>query len=349
MTVIDADAHVLESEQTWEYMEGADKKHRPQVVEQQSGSDRGKLFWMVDGKIQRWRQPARVTPLIGEPPPESSAFLSDVQARLRHMDELGTDIQVLYPTLFITPLTANPEVELALTRSYNRWMADAYAKSQRRLPWIAVLPLLSIDKAIEELRFMRGQGVCGIFMRCAEPGNRRVEDPFYFPLYEEAQRLDVPICVHSANGSPEMSALFSTDSGFARFKLAGIGGFHALLFQDVPARFPRLRFGFIELSAQWVPYAVHDLRRRNENRGRTDSLDNLLRDNRVWVACQTDDDLPYVLKYTGEDNVVIGTDYGHADTASELTALRAFGRDAPVSEEIRHKILDDNARALYGL
>ena len=33
---------------------------------------------------------------------------------------------------------------------------------------------------------------------------------------------------------------------------------------------------------------------------------NLIRDNHVYVACQTDDDLPYVLKYAGEDNIVIG-------------------------------------------
>ena len=29
MPTIDADAHVLETEQTWEYMDGADKKYRP--------------------------------------------------------------------------------------------------------------------------------------------------------------------------------------------------------------------------------------------------------------------------------------------------------------------------------
>ena len=32
MLRIDADAHVLETEKTWEYMEGAERKFRPQVV-----------------------------------------------------------------------------------------------------------------------------------------------------------------------------------------------------------------------------------------------------------------------------------------------------------------------------
>ena len=32
MLKIDADAHVLETEKTWEYMEGSERKFRPQVV-----------------------------------------------------------------------------------------------------------------------------------------------------------------------------------------------------------------------------------------------------------------------------------------------------------------------------
>ena len=76
---------------------------------------------------------------------------------------------------------------------------------------------------------------------------------------------------------------------------------------------------------------------------------NVLRQNRIYVACQTDDDLPYVLKYSGEDHLVIGTDYGHNDTSSEILALRKLKEDGTVPPEIVNKILDDNARALYGL
>jgi predicted TIM-barrel fold metal-dependent hydrolase len=75
----------------------------------------------------------------------------------------------------------------------------------------------------------------------------------------------------------------------------------------------------------------------------------VLRQNRIYVACQTDDDLPYVLKYAGEDHLVIGTDYGHNDTSSEILALRKLKADGTVSPAVVNKILDDNARALYGL
>jgi predicted TIM-barrel fold metal-dependent hydrolase len=75
----------------------------------------------------------------------------------------------------------------------------------------------------------------------------------------------------------------------------------------------------------------------------------VLRKNHIWVTCQTDDDLPYVLKYAGDDRLIIGTDYGHNDTSSEILALRKLREDGAVPAKVVNKILDDNARALYGL
>jgi predicted TIM-barrel fold metal-dependent hydrolase len=56
-----------------------------------------------------------------------------------------------------------------------------------------------------------------------------------------------------------------------------------------------------------------------------------------------------VLKYAGEDNIVIGSDYGHNDTSSEIEALRLLKKNGEVEPKIIDKILYDNARALYGL
>jgi len=84
------------------------------------------------------------------------------------------------------------------------------------------------------------------------------------------------------------------------------------------------------VSAQWIPYAVHDLARRFARRGKPFPK-NVLKENRIYVTCQTDDDLDHVLGYAGEDNLVIGTDYGHADNAAEIEALRVrlFGPCGP--------------------
>jgi predicted TIM-barrel fold metal-dependent hydrolase len=76
---------------------------------------------------------------------------------------------------------------------------------------------------------------------------------------------------------------------------------------------------------------------------------SLLHDNRIYVACETTDDLGYVVSYAGEDNLVIGSDYGHADTSAEIEALRRVREEGKLSRAVVDKMLDDNPRALYGL
>ena len=56
-----------------------------------------------------------------------------------------------------------------------------------------------------------------------------------------------------------------------------------------------------------------------------------------------------MLKYAGEDNIVIGTDYGHQDQSSEIEALRIIRDRGDVAPEVVDKILGANAIALYGL
>ena len=175
MLTIDADAHVLETEQTWESMDGSERKYRPKMVGATDGESKDE-YWLVDGTLRL------KSGNVGRNTPQPSREMRDVPARLRHMDELGVSIQVLYPTLFLIPLTPRPEVELALARSYNRWLIDIWKAAPERLRWVAVLPLLSMDQAIEEARFAKENGACGIFMRGTE-GDLLLSDPYFFPLY----------------------------------------------------------------------------------------------------------------------------------------------------------------------
>ncbi|MBM2810839.1 MAG: Amidohydro-rel protein [Chloroflexi bacterium] len=343
MAVIDADAHVIETERTWEFLDEAERSFGPVPVAATAGSD--KVYWLIDGKA-RGRGGN-----VGKMFPKESRELLDVSARLRHMDELGTDIQVLYPSI-LTEYTRRPEVEAAFCKSYNRWLADVWGQGEGRLRWACILPLMNIDAAVSELRFARDHGACGVFIRSIE-GDRHVIDPYFFPLYEEAQKLDVPICIHASIGNGALESILSQGfegGNFLKFKLTVVGAFHQLVTNRVPAQFPRLRWGFVETSAQWVPYVVHDLVRRFTLHGEeAPDPRSIMRDNRMYVACQTDDDLPYVLKYSGEDNIVLGTDYGHADLATEMEALIRIRDRDDVEPSVFDKILDANPKALYGL
>jgi predicted TIM-barrel fold metal-dependent hydrolase len=160
--------------------------------------------------------------------------------------------------------------------------------------------------------------------------------------------LDLPICVHSANGSVTAYELFLDDPGFAKFKLAVVGAFHTILEKQLPAQFPKVRWGFVEVSAQWVPYVLNDLTDRFRRQGKA-FPDRALAANNMWVACENTDDLPYVLAHAGEDQLMIGTDYGHHDPSSEINALKLLRNDRRISRQAAEKILEDNPRRFYGL
>jgi predicted TIM-barrel fold metal-dependent hydrolase len=337
--MIDADAHVIENEATWEYMLEAERRFKPQLVRIGNAETAADCL-LVDGRLIPWTN-------IGKDVPKASREMTDLSGRVAHMNELGIDMQVIYPTIFIFPLTRRPEVDLAICRSYNLWMADVVKDALNRFRWIVAPPLLSIDKAIDELKFGKENGACGVFMRGLE-ADRSLSDRYFFPLYEEASRLNLPICVHSANGSLTAYELFVDDPGFCKFKLAVIGAFHSLVYFGIPQKFPKLKIGIIEVGAQWLPHAMRDLARRYARRGQ--SLEkNLLAENRIYVTCQNDDDIPYVLKCSGEDSLLMGTDYGHSDNASELLALRALGDKGELGTAVIDKILYKNPKAFYGL
>jgi len=352
MVVVDSDAHVVETEHTWEFMDASDSKYRPQIVT----ADDGAKYWLIEGKIRgRARGPVGARGLSDKVArkmvtDDAKRFMEDIPGRVAHMDELGIDVQVLYPTMYISRMCDDAETEVALARGYNRWLTDIWTQGKGRLRWTCILPLSDMDEAMKELHFSKEHGACGVTMRGIED-DRLLIDPYFFPLYEEASRLDIPITVHIGNSNRTYDEVWSKDAAggtFGRLRTVSVAACHALITNSIPQMFPELRFGFIEASAQWVPYMIHDLRRRLETRGRTLAAEPL-KDNNIWVTCQTDDDLPYVLKYAGEDNIVVGTDYGHQDQSSEIEAIRVMREKGEVEPRIIDKILGDNAVALYGL
>jgi hypothetical protein len=147
---------------------------------------------------------------------------------------------------------------------------------------------------------------------------------------------------------------------FQRLPLSVVNGFYSLIANDVIQRFARLRLGFVEAGASWVPYVSYDLRRRalkQPEGGTIDGVkfrmeDDLLTANRCFVTCQVDEDLPYILQFTAADNLLVGSDYGHSDPSQEhgfAERLEARARGGDLPPDAVQKITYDNARAFYGL
>ena len=49
--VIDSDAHVVESEHTWDFMDASDQQYRPVIIS--SKEDPSVRYWYADGKTRR--------------------------------------------------------------------------------------------------------------------------------------------------------------------------------------------------------------------------------------------------------------------------------------------------------
>ncbi len=347
MARIDVDAHVDETEATWSFLTESERRHTPVCtdpgVPTVPGDRRPHRLWLIDGgtRLRRWRDDVRTGTV------QATRELTDIPARLAHMDELNVDVQVLYPTLFLGGFTARAEVDTALTGAYNRWMADATQTSGGRLRWVALAPMLDIDEAVNQLRWAKENGACGVMKKGIECG-RSASDPYFFPLYEEASRLDIPVCIHTGTGNPPTSG---ADIG-GRFN--AIAAFTDLAMSDVPDRFPELRVGWIETGASWVPFLMADLIAKAQKLTfhPFDYRSDLFRNCRFYVACDTTDDLPYILSFGTEDSLMIGTDYTHADQSAELHALDVIERreaEGEIPEGVAKKIIDENPRRFYGI
>ena len=110
MGIIDADTHIDETEATWEYMHESELQYKPTTAFPANPNPNlpPARYWMIEGKRQvRFVRSDKDSGTTVE-----TRELLDVKARLKHMDELGTDIQVMYPTLFLMEWTEKPEINV---------------------------------------------------------------------------------------------------------------------------------------------------------------------------------------------------------------------------------------------
>ena len=133
--------------------------------------------------------------------------------------------------------------------------------------------------------------------------------------------------------------------------------FRDIVAHQVPEKFPSLRFGFIEASASWIPYVLHHMQRslRGVNIGTSNPPQSialgpeLFKNYRLFIAAETDEDLPYLLQYIGEDNIVVGSDYGHEDQSRETGIVDIMRNRQDLAPSTIKKILGANPCRLYGI
>src|SRR6266850_6516174 len=336
-------------------MDASEKQFKPIPLETREEAGVKLQFWLIDGKVRGLRFPAfspaelnRRAEQVGRKFADSqeSRELGNVDLRIEYMDRNNINVQFLHNTIFIEPCTERAAVDVAVCKSWNRWLADVWRQGKGRLRWSCMPPLLSMPDALDQIRWSKENGACAVCLRPVE-GNRLLADSYFYPIYDEAQKLDMAIAIHIANGNSWLNDLYGNHpvriaTTFHRFRIPTVGAFNDIVMSEIHDVFPKLRFGFIEASAQWVPWIMHEAKIRFRTLGRP-WPENLLKEFGLFVTCENCDDIAYIVREAGEDNLVIGTDYGHTDSSSDLDAINIFRRRDDLSPAVKEKILSDNA------
>lgn len=363
MGYIDCDTHVIECEETWDYMDPADREFRPKLVSV-AGEDVRPGVGMPFQKLwllhDTW---APDFPGNGSvrgngnffEPGALNAF--DLAPRVADLDALGIDVQALYSTMFIVVDIRHARAEAAIKRSWNRWMADRVAGFTDRFVWAAEVPMRSLDRAIEEAEFAAAHGAKAVRLHAAE-NDLYLDDPYFFPFYERCQDLDLGLMVHVGRPhhySPtpiRVGAQFPTPAPFVESLANVMTAFWTFYASNLHERFPRLRVLLMEAGSTWTLGLIQQFGRFMASTGDfriPAPSSERLEERNLFVECQPDEDLALLTEALGENVLVAGTDYGHNDLASDPLAHSVIAARTDISADVARKIVDDNGRKAFGI
>src|SRR5437868_4294464 len=143
--------------------------------------------------------------------PKVSARLDDVgQGRIAEMDAAGIDIQVLSHG---APSVQRLEAELAvrLARGANDRLAETVRSYPDRFAAFAMLPTADPKAAADELeRAVTRLGFKGAMVH-GLTGGLFLDDKRFWPIFERAQVLDVPLYMHPALPHPAVVEAYYKD------------------------------------------------------------------------------------------------------------------------------------------
>src|SRR5262245_58900691 len=201
--VVDADGHILEPLDLWDkYIDPEFRERRPRFVIDENGKERLSVEGKLLGNPRGIGSLGSVGVRQGDVKPSSLKYHEgkkcgfDPHARIVDMDLDGIDAAFLYPSLgLFVGAVEDPGLAAAMCRAYNRWLADYCQPYPDRLFGVAMLPMQSVELAMEEMRHARETlGMRGGFLR-PNPyhGNKTISHPMYEPLWMVAGALDFSI------------------------------------------------------------------------------------------------------------------------------------------------------------
>lgn len=280
------------------------------------------------------------------------------EVQLADMDAEGIDVQIIFPSRGLS-LNFEKQTQLAVNvaQAYNDWLADFCSVSPHRLKGVALVALQEIDAAVKEAR--RAVEQLGHFAIML-PTNVRDQDiggREFWPFYEEAERLGVPLALHGGTRMAErMHGRFGSFISVhtVAFPFECMAAVTGLMFSGVPEVFPALRFAALEAGCGWLPYLVDRMDEEFEKRGAREAPllkrkpSEYFNNGQFYVTFEMEERmLPYVIQRLGADKLLFSSDYPHWDTDWPHAVKTFLSRD-DVSDADKRLILCDNPQRFLG-
>src|SRR6266851_4014081 len=335
---VDADGHILEPPDLWErYIEPKFRAGCPKLM----STPEGEVFRLEgDGNVIH-RGGGKKTIGFGGlgtigardgsvehrvPYAEGRKGGFDPHARIPDMDAEGIDAAFLYPSLgLFFGSIKNPEFAANAARAYNKWLADYCKPYPARLFGAAMLPMQSVELAVQEMRYAAKElGFHAGFIRPNPYNGRTLHDPEYDPLWTQAQEINFSIGIHggSESGQPTVAMDRFTRGRAVRHVVAHtfemMAAATSLIMCGVCDRFPRLKIAFLESGGGWMAGWLDRMDRHFDDVGMNDTglktrPSDIFR-RQCFISFEpVEGTLALLADYLGSDNILWATDYPHLD------------------------------------
>jgi predicted TIM-barrel fold metal-dependent hydrolase len=283
--------------------------------------------------------------------------LTDIgSGRIAAMDAAGIDVQVLSLT---SPGTEqlSPEDSIAVARNSNDSLAGAIEKNPTRLAGFAAIPTPAPVQAADELeRTIREYRFKGALINGHCRG-RYLDDKFFWPIFERAQELGVPIYLHPTRPPQRVVETYFVGN-FPREVSGQLSiaawGWHIetavhvvrIIASGVFDAYPKLQLVIGHLG-EGLPFMLQRLE-QNLPIGMTRlerTLGSYLRENVHYTLSGFNFLPPFLnlLMEVGADRIMFSTDHPYAS----MKEARDFLDRIPVSPAERERIAHGNAERLF--
>jgi predicted TIM-barrel fold metal-dependent hydrolase len=286
------------------------------------------------------------------------------------MDQEAVDVSVLFPTraLLLSQIPRNglptgysarardENLVIAYCRGYNDYVAGI-CKADPRLKAAGVVPFQNVAAAVIEVkRAVTELGLVGIALSSLGLAEH-VGAPTYWPIYQELERLNVPLLVHNLSYQGPGQDLRADSFLFQDTVGGSMETFHtctALMYGGIPDKFPKLRIGVFNTGIGWVPFLMERMDKDFEGRNQEEApllknapSSHITGGNWYFATTYNEQSLPYVVETVGEDQIIFGSAYPEADSLFPGSVASVRDR-TDLSEKAKKKILGENAKELFG-